>query len=80
MLELVGNDERGRTGDVSHEDAATNVLEKIGHLEAETLGDVLIKLGILCDRLQQASVCTGDLSLAKSASKDLTRLSFNYEN
>jgi hypothetical protein len=57
-----------------------DIEEKIGHLEAETLGDVLIKLGILCDRLQQASVCTGDLSLAKSASKDLTRLSFNYEN
>ncbi len=54
--------------------------EKIGCLHAETLSDVLIKLRILCDRLEQASVCDGDLFIAKSARKDLMRLSFKYEN
>lgn len=54
--------------------------EKISCLNAETLGDVLIKLGILCDRLEQASVCMGDLHIARSAMTDLKRLSFKYEN
>ncbi len=48
--------------------------EKIGCLKAETLSDVLIKLGILCDRLEQASVCDGDLLIAKSVRNDLRRL------
>ncbi len=52
---------------------------KIGCLHAETLSDVLIKLEILCDRLEQASVCDDDLFIAESARKDLIRLSFNYE-
>ena len=56
------------------------VEEKIGCLKAETLSDVLIKLGILCDRLEQASVCDGDLLIAKSARDDLIWLSFKYEN
>ena len=54
--------------------------EKIGCLNAETLNDVLIKLGILCDRLEQASVCDGDLLMARSVRKDLLRLARNYEN
>jgi hypothetical protein len=54
--------------------------EKIGCLGAESLGDVLIKLDILCDRLEQASVCTGDLVIAKSVREDLKQLSFKYEN
>lgn len=54
--------------------------EKISCLDAETLGDVLIKLGILCDRLAQAAVCDGDLIIARSARQDLRRLSFKYEN
>jgi hypothetical protein len=54
--------------------------EKISYLNAETLSDVLIKLGILCDRLEQATVCDGDLFIAKSVRNDLRRLSFEYEN
>jgi hypothetical protein len=54
--------------------------EKISSLNAETLSDVLIKLGILCDRLEQASVCDGDLFIARSVKKDLKQLSFKYEN
>ena len=54
--------------------------EKIGQLNAETLSDVLIKLGILCDRLEQACVCDGDLFIAKSARNDLTRIAFEYEH
>ncbi len=57
-----------------------DIEEKISHLTAESLGDVLIKLEILCDRLAQASVCEGDLIIAKSARKDLTQLSFKYSN
>ena len=41
---------------------------------------ILIKLDILCDRLEQASVCAGDLILARSARKDLRRLALTYEN
>ncbi len=48
--------------------------ERIGHLNAETLSDVMIKLGILCDRLEQACVCDGDLLIARSARNDLKRL------
>ncbi len=48
--------------------------ETIGGLNAETLADVMIKLGILCDRLEQASVCDGDLLIAKSVRNDLRRL------
>lgn len=47
---------------------------QIGDLNAESLGDVLIKLGLLCERLEQASVCDGDLRIAKSARNDLRRL------
>lgn len=54
--------------------------EKIGCMSAETLNDVLIKLGILCDRLEQASVCDGDLVIARSARDDLIRLAGNYRN
>ncbi len=48
--------------------------QEISHLKAETLGDVLIKLDVLCDRLEQACVCEGDLIIAKSARGDLERL------
>ncbi len=48
--------------------------QEISHLEAETLGDVLIKLDVLCDRLEQACVCEGDLMIATSARGDLKRL------
>ena len=54
--------------------------EKISHLDAEKLSDVLIKLDLLCDRLAQASVCAGDLSIAQSVKRDMKRLSFKYEN
>ena len=54
--------------------------EKISCLNAETVGDVLIKLGFLCDRLEQASVCDGDLVIAKSVRNDLRRLSFKDGN
>ena len=56
-----------------------DIEKKIGHLDAEKLGDVLIKLEILYDRLGQASVCESDLFIAQSAKRDLTRLSFKYE-
>ena len=48
--------------------------QEISHLKAETLGDVLIKLDVLCDRLEQACVCDGDLMIANSARGDLERL------
>ncbi len=48
--------------------------QDISHLKAETLGDVLIKLDVLCDRLEQACVCEGDLMIATSARGDLKRL------
>ncbi len=48
--------------------------QEISHLRAETLGDVRIKLDVLCDRLEQACVCEGDLIIAKSARGDLERL------
>ncbi len=48
--------------------------QEISHLKAETLGDVLIKLDVLCGRLAQASVCEGDLMIATSARRDLKRL------
>ncbi len=48
--------------------------QEISHLKAETLGDVLIKLDVLCDRLEQACVCEGDLMIATSARGDLKRL------
>jgi hypothetical protein len=57
-----------------------NIEEKIGQLDAESLGDAMIKLGILCERLEQASVCRGDLVIARSVQRDLERLSFKYEN
>ncbi len=48
--------------------------QEISQLNAETLGDVLIKLDVLCDRLKQACVCEGDLMIAISARGDLERL------
>ncbi len=48
--------------------------QEISHLKSETLGDVLIKLDVLCDRLEQACVCEGDLMIAISARRDLERL------
>lgn len=57
-----------------------SIEEKIGCMAAETLSDVLIKMDILCDRLRQASVCKGDLVIARSAREDLQRLSRIYEN
>ena len=48
--------------------------QEISQLKAETLGDVLIKLDVLCDRLEQACVCEGDLLIANSARGDLERL------
>jgi len=48
--------------------------QEISQLKAETLGDVLIKLDVLCDRLEQACVCDGDLMIANSARGDLERL------
>lgn len=54
--------------------------EKIGCLSAETLDDVLIKLDILCDRLQQASICAGDLIIARSIKKDFMQLILKYDN
>ena len=54
--------------------------ERIGQLASESLGDVMIKLEILCDRLEQASVCRGDLVIARSVQRDVKRLSFKYEN
>ncbi len=48
--------------------------QEISHLRAETLGDVLIKLDVLCDRLEQACVCEGDLVIAISAREGLERL------
>jgi hypothetical protein len=70
-------DDRGIMQWIEGHDA---IEEKISCLKAETLGDVLIKLGILCDRLEQASVCDGDLFIARAARNDLKRLSFKYEN
>lgn len=57
-----------------------DIEKRIGHLDAEALSDVLIKLDILCNRLAQASVCDSDLHIANSARRDLKRLSFKYEN
>ncbi len=51
-----------------------DIEQEISHLKAETLGDVLIKLDVLCDRLEQACVCEGDLMIATSARRDLKRL------
>ncbi len=51
-----------------------DIEQEISHLKAETLGDVLIKLDVLCDRLEQACVCEGDLIIAKSVRGDLERL------
>ena len=48
--------------------------QEISHLRAETLGDVRIKLDVLCDRLEQACVCEGDLMIAISARRDLESL------
>ena len=48
--------------------------QEISHLKAETLGDVVIKLDVLCDRLEQACVCVGDLMIATSVRGDLKRL------
>ncbi len=48
--------------------------QEISHLRAETYGDVRIKLDVLCDRLEQACVCEGDLMIAISARGDLERL------
>ena len=48
--------------------------QEISRLKAETLDDVLIKLDVLCDRLEQACVCEGDLMIATSARGDLKRL------
>ncbi len=48
--------------------------QEISQLKAETLGDVLVKLDVLCDRLEQACVCEGDLMIANSARGDLERL------
>ena len=48
--------------------------QEISHLSAETLDDVLIKLDVLCDRLKQACVCEGDLTIAMSVRGDLKRL------
>ncbi len=48
--------------------------QEISRLKAETLGDVLIKLDVLCDRLEQACICEGDLMIATSAKSDLKRL------
>ncbi len=51
-----------------------SIEQEISHLKAETLADVLIKLDVLCDRLEQACVCEGDLMIATSARGDLKRL------
>jgi hypothetical protein len=51
-----------------------DIEQEISHLKGETLGDVLIKLDVLCGRLAQASVCEGDLMIATSARRDLKRL------
>ncbi len=51
-----------------------DIEQEISHLTGETLGDVLIKLDVLCGRLAQASVCEGDLMIATSARRDLKRL------
>ncbi len=51
-----------------------DIEQEISHLTGETLGDVLIKLDVLCDRLEQACVCEGDLMIATSARADLKRL------
>ncbi len=51
-----------------------DIEQEISHLKAETLSDVLIKLDVLCDRLEQACVCEGDLMIATSARRDLKRL------
>jgi hypothetical protein len=48
--------------------------QELSHLKAETLDDVLIKLDVLCERLEQACVCEGDLMIATSARGDLKRL------
>ncbi len=55
-------------------EAHDGIEQEISHLKAETLGDVLIKLDVLCDRLEQACVCEGDLMIATSARGDLERL------
>ncbi len=55
-------------------EAHDGIEQEISHLKAETLGDVLIKLDVLCDRLEQACVCEGDLMIATSARGDLKRL------
>ncbi len=51
-----------------------DIEQELSHLKAETLDDVLIKLDVLCDRLEQACVCEGDLMIATSARRDLKRL------
>ena len=48
--------------------------QELSHLKAETLDDVLIKLDVLCERLEQACICEGDLMIATSARRDLKRL------
>ena len=48
--------------------------EEISRSGAETLGDVVIKLDILCGRLEQAHVDHGDLVIAQSMRSDLKRL------
>ena len=48
--------------------------EEISRSGAETLGDVVIKLNILCGRLEQAHVDHGDLVIAQSMRSDLKRL------
>ncbi len=55
-------------------EAHDDIEQEISHLKAETLGDVLIKLDVLCGRLEQACVCEGDLMIATSARGDLKRL------
>ena len=51
-----------------------DIEQEISHLKAETLDDVLIKLDVLCGRLEQACICEGDLMIATSARRDLKRL------
>ncbi len=55
-------------------EAHDGIEQEISQLKAETLGDVLIKLDVLCDRPEQACVCDGDLMIANSARGDLERL------
>jgi len=51
-----------------------SIKQEISQFSAETLGDVLIKLDVLCDRLEQACVCEGDLMIATSARGDIEKL------